>query len=560
MGFARLVGAALAVSQFALFTHYPPGVRPSGLAIGAAFAVLGMWTLWRTARPLEDHALVRVMAVTFAIDVALLVAMNLLLAYETDATTRGLLLVMVLEGAMKFGRPGAWSILGVAVAHEAVRVSLRVWVHELGSDVAEGTFFLGLVLLVSAFAGEMARLAGRALAEARAEAAQVEVVRRDVDALHTVLLRGVEAVASRRNDALLTTAADAVGFATALAGLVVDDDFEVAGIVGDRDEPAIARGAGEALDRVLDGEYGPLRNGSGDQVVVVVAADLPNGERSVLVLSDPIRDRRASDPMLASLTNQTGLALQAARALANEARAKERLEQLEQRRMDFMSVASHELRTPLTTMLGFAEVLATNADTLDGRHAEVGEILLRQSERLAALVADFERVLELDGDHLEVETRPIPVGGQLAAAARRAGVPVDLSLVGREAVLADVRAVAEVLDRCLENAVEHADGVGLRVMTRTGDGVVEIVIDDDGPGIDPAVRGTLFDRFVQAVDVMEHQRGTGLGLPIARDLARLMDGELYTELVEQGARFVLALPAAVDPASSGLPTRLTADA
>lgn len=104
--------------------------------------------------------------------------------------------------------------------------------------------------------------------------------------------------------------------------------------------------------------------------------------------------------------------------------------------------------------------------------------------------------------------------------------------------------ISRVLTNLLDNAVRHAAS---RVTVHIEPGRwARIVVSDDGPGIPPADRERVFDRFVRLDDTRARtEGGTGLGLAIAREIARAHGGDLTAEDAQTGARFALTLPLAV---------------
>lgn len=557
MGWARIIGSALALSQFVAFSHYPPGVKPAGIAIGTAFAAFGWWTLRVVRRDRSADALERLMFGSFAVDVGLLIALNLLLAYETDATTRGLMLVMVLEGAMKFGRRGAWAVLGAVLLMEIGRGTLRTVVHGLNSDIAEGTFFLGLTLLVAAFAGEMAKLAERSLEDARAEAQRAEDARRDLDALHEVLLVGVDAITADSLGGMLGTAAVVVGFQSATIVQVDGDGTPYVAATSGGHHPLLQDldpAPDSALAEALSGVLEPVRRGPTEDTPteIAVAFATPSGARGALWFREPVRDRRVSDTSLMSLASQTGVVVQAAEAMTQQGALNDQLRSLDQLRRDFMTVASHELRTPLTAVLGFAETLVHRTGVAEEEARAIARIILRQAGRLAALVDDLNTVLELDAEKLTVSVGDTDVLSAVVPAVERVDIPVDVSGVDDAVVIADPTRLTQALSYLLLNAKEHGGGVNLAVSTRTVGDDVEIRVSDGGPGVPPAIRPRIFERFFQGIEVMHHAKGTGLGLPIARQLIRAMGGELTLDnATEVGAAFVITLRAATPALALG---------
>jgi two-component system osmolarity sensor histidine kinase EnvZ len=193
-------------------------------------------------------------------------------------------------------------------------------------------------------------------------------------------------------------------------------------------------------------------------------------------------------------------------------------------RTEMLAGVSHDLRTPLTRMKLALALMGDDAAVAELK-SDVGEM-----ERLVHLYLDFARG---EGTETPVETDIVPLIEEIAAAARREGT--ELSLDQPEALLVPVRPHA--LRRCLGNLVANAGYYGGRVWlsARPAEDGVDIYVDDDGPGIPPAERDHVFQPFFR-LDASRNPRtgGIGLGLTIARDVARGHGGDVRLETAPQG--------------------------
>ena len=217
----------------------------------------------------------------------------------------------------------------------------------------------------------------------------------------------------------------------------------------------------------------------------------------------------------------------------------------------FLQDAAHQLRTPITIALGHAELLASSlTDHQEGRDVQVviGELdrLRRISERLLVIAA------AADPEFLHPECVAID---QLAAELIRRWRPTadrrwQLGRLDRVSVLADPERLGMALDALLENAVRHTgdnDVIRLSVIQGRRGGPVRIVVADGGNGIAADQQHLIFDRFRTGDE--GRSRGTGLGLPLVRAVARAHGGDVtVSSNPGKGSKFELTLPqAACDP-------------
>ena len=202
-------------------------------------------------------------------------------------------------------------------------------------------------------------------------------------------------------------------------------------------------------------------------------------------------------------------------------------------RTEMLAGVSHDLRTPLTRMKLALEMTEGNPVT-DELKSDVAEM-----ERLVNLYLDFARG---EGTESPVETDIALLIEDVAAAMRREGTP--LAIERQSELVVPVRPHA--LRRCLANLIVNARRYGQHVWVSSvpvGDGV-DILIDDDGPGVPPAERDRVFQPFIR-LDASRNPStgGVGLGLTIARDVARSHGGDICLEASPQGGlRARLHLP------------------
>jgi signal transduction histidine kinase len=224
------------------------------------------------------------------------------------------------------------------------------------------------------------------------------------------------------------------------------------------------------------------------------------------------------------------------------------------RQREFIADASHELRTPLTSVLANLELLA---EELEGEPAETAQAALRSTRRMRRLVGDLLLLARADAERVHPQRATDLVDVLTEAAAELGPVADDheLSIFVEPVMVAGVRDDLHRLAlNLLENAVRHTPP-GTRITASVGaeDGEAILVVEDDGPGIPPELRDTLFERFVRGG--RDSSRGSGLGLAIVRAVAASHGGSVTLEpprtFTGRGTRFVVRIPLLGAPVTNG---------
>jgi signal transduction histidine kinase len=224
----------------------------------------------------------------------------------------------------------------------------------------------------------------------------------------------------------------------------------------------------------------------------------------------------------------------------------DRLHAAAERQRRFVADASHELQTPLAAARTELEVAIAHPEGIDWQ--ETATDLLAANRRMERLVRDLLFLARTD------DTSPRPPGVPVdlddivlseAAALRSHGhVQVDTSRVSAAAVKGRRDELTRATRNLLDNAERHASS-GVALELASDDHRVTLVVHDDGPGIPPADRQRIFERFTRLDDARSRQRGgTGLGLAIAKEIVEAHGGTIAVEDASRGARFVVHLPPA----------------
>lgn len=209
---------------------------------------------------------------------------------------------------------------------------------------------------------------------------------------------------------------------------------------------------------------------------------------------------------------------------------------------EFVATASHDLRTPLTSVLGFAQTLRDQFDTLDVSQREsCVDAIVRGATHAARLVDDLLTLSLLQAGVIATRVEAVPVAAVAREAAARNGVEVSVEVDDAVVVAADTHHVERILDNYLTNAARYGRAP-IRVTASGEDGGVVIRVCDAGDGVPEEFEARLFTAFSR-VDPATRE-GTGLGLSIIKGLAEANGGDVRYERLPDGggACFGVLLP------------------
>jgi len=229
------------------------------------------------------------------------------------------------------------------------------------------------------------------------------------------------------------------------------------------------------------------------------------------------------------------------------------LEGTETTRRRLLADLAHELRTPLATLEGYIEGLD---DGVVAAEPATWKTLTDALGRLRRLVDDLGAVSRVEEHPPDLQLQHAAPGELIRQAvaaaqpqAQRRGVRLHSDVIGRqEAVLVDIDRMGEALHNLLDNAICHtAPGGDVTVTTKVDGGWVELVVADDGEGIDAADLPHVFERFYRADAARgDHDGGSGIGLTIVDAIVRAHGGDVHADSRGRGtgARFTIRLPTA----------------
>jgi PAS domain S-box-containing protein len=250
----------------------------------------------------------------------------------------------------------------------------------------------------------------------------------------------------------------------------------------------------------------------------------------------------------------------------------QRLEEMDRQKEEFASSITHDLRTPLTSVIGYLEMLTDgDAGALGGGQQKLAEAAQRSAGHLLDMVRDLLTLTQIDVGTLQPCLTEVEADDLIQNAAR-----VIYPLTNNRSIVLEVDVAAgtgclpadrDQLDRMLMNMLGNAvkftpDGGRIALRARRHHGFLQIVVADNGIGIDPADLPHLFDRFYRARTAQTRlTTGAGIGLAVVKGIVEAHGGDIRVDSAPgHGTTFLIRLPLASEPSrtiSSTPPPRTT---
>jgi hypothetical protein len=296
---------------------------------------------------------------------------------------------------------------------------------------------------------------------------------------------------------------------------------------------------------------GALGSASARVMVSSVVEEEPLGLDEVMNIIDEASQVLAYSRQLEQKSRELEAATQELRG------ANQRLQELDRLKDDFITTVTHELRTPLTSIRAFSEILNDNPRLDEGERARFLGIIVKESERLTRLINQVLDLAKIEAGsaewhNAEVDLKEI-IEDSITATSQifkeqNIRATVDLE-AGVPAVFADRDRLIQVMLNLLSNAAKFCDKQrGLvEVRLRRDGGALRVDVRDNGPGISAENQQVVFEKFRQVGDTLtDKPQGTGLGLPICREIIGHFGGKLWVESRPgEGANFSFTLPITV---------------
>ena len=285
----------------------------------------------------------------------------------------------------------------------------------------------------------------------------------------------------------------------------------------------------------------------------VSCLDTVAGRTFTLIVRD-ISERVHHEEALERQAESLATSAQELKTLNDELRRRQLdLERAMTARSRFYASMSHELRTPINAVLGYSTLLLERIyGPLNEKQAEGIERTKKAARHLLELVNDVLDLSKIEAGKIDLRLQPVEFPALIddlfvtvRPLADEHGSELTLQLQHDEPieVVSDPRRLRQILLNLLSNAIKFGRGKPIDVVCRpTEDRGIEIAVTDQGEGISKEDQERIFHEFVQ-LGKTQLQDGTGLGLPISRRLAELLDGSLSVDsTVGQGSTFTLRLP------------------
>jgi len=345
----------------------------------------------------------------------------------------------------------------------------------------------------------------------------------------------------------VTQAQRALEWATRLVGgaggLIINADSSILGVRGMSAERA-QEIAALAAASPLAGEVRSPRRGA---TTLVIPLDLQEGRGSMVIVAGPFTPMFGDDEVTRLRQYASSIAAGLDRVTLSM-----RIQDLEKAKTEFMNIASHELRSPMTVIKGYLTMLEGGSlGTLSPKAQAVLPLLIAKADEVNAMIEQMLEAARLEEGHLTLRKRP----DDIVALTELAIDSVRPMLASRELDVqapsfpihaeVDSERFQIVVRNLISNAIKYSqEGKPISVVVHRNGKTATVAVVDQGVGIAPQDQARLFTKFgrIERESTM-HVAGTGLGLWLSREIARMHDGDLTVESIEgKGSTFTFEVP------------------
>jgi signal transduction histidine kinase len=584
IAWVRILAVGWAVAEVGWITgDYPEGYHAWAWAATGALAAAAA-VIMLLARRLRSRRGLRALGVAaLAFDVLIVYLYVFIYSYEVGTPTWGLVYLVVVEAALRFGLVGG---VALPLATAPLLVTVEWWRADRFSpppfDLRHISLPLGIQLIMGLIVGWLVRRLRSETTVAETRAAEAEELRdqlgRRADQLEAVnrCARALSSSldASEAFHRFLREVQSVFEFDRLAIVISEGEDAVVLANAGREEATLLPVGsrrplAGSVMDEVLEGQtivrgdmgtaprYPEERQLAAVGLESRVIAPLTLGTDILGMLSvsraAPDAFSRDDADLVTLLARQVAAAVQNIRTYEVERTAAEELRRLSALRADFVSLVSHELRAPMASVIGCATTLRARWRELGPAQRESFLALIEQeTTRLSDLVGDVLDASRIEAgtftyafDDLDLEDLVRETAAQVALGSDE--VKVREQVHGPlPAVRGDRDRLRQLLLNLLINAIKYTvAGDEIELTAAVTDGFVSVTVRDHGPGIPPEQQRLVFEKFGRVNTGGRSKPGAGLGLFIARSIAEAHGGTL--ELASEpgaGAAFTARLPVA----------------
>jgi signal transduction histidine kinase len=531
---------------------------PSAIVRATADALIAIVALYQLITTRRTEPVMALVAIVFGI-LSLAEAAGLMdvAGFDTGTTLAFLILLAIIYVTTRQSRTAAPLVVGSTLIGVYVVASIFIERPNLSATVSR--------LLVGIVGQGLAIWLTSRLIDSLAVASELDAAH---SRIQQALARCSQVLLTRRDDEPLTAALQALLDATEADYAYIDlnrvdrDGKVTWEIVADASGPNIPPG-----DNVFDGgDYDQLQEVNellaAGQPAQVIASELPRpirdryeaeGIRAELMAPILIRDRWVGTIGYSDFWREGTWLPVEVEALTRAAdmvgaywereHAREGLEELAEAKDRFIATVSHELRTPLAAVVGFAGELAESVESYSSAEiTEMVQLIASQSVEMAQLVDDLLTAERAASGNLTIKPVAMDLLHESRSIVESMGTAVVATVNGDPTpAWADTLRTRQILRNLLTNAARYGGSQVKISVSSLGDTAV-IVVSDDGPGINVVDSERIFDAYFRAQSEEARPDSVGLGLAVARQLARIMGGDLVYRRRAGWTRFELTLP------------------
>jgi signal transduction histidine kinase len=338
----------------------------------------------------------------------------------------------------------------------------------------------------------------------------------------------------------------AIGWAARLVGgsgaVIIDSDGS---ILANRDM-SLERAEAVAREAMAGNAIGNSRPLSSPASTLAVQLHFQHGEGLLMVMAGPFTPDFGEDEILRLRQYAVSISAGLDRVSLNE-----RIKSLEKAKTEFLNVASHELRGPMTVIKGYLTMLeAGSLGELSTQSQSVIRLLVAKSDEVNWMVEQMVEAARLEEGRLALKKLPADLVALTDLAIEGVSQLLSTHLLSVDKPARAVEAEVDpdrfliVVRNLLSNAAKYSPRGGRIKVSVSGNGVGRVAVTDEGIGIAEEDQARLFSRFVRIeTKATERVAGTGLGLWLSREIARMHDGDLTVEsALGRGSTFTLEVP------------------